>query len=239
MLRSGPAIAIPVNETTESITPLDLLGVAALGGVLLGVTGRHGRGSTAARLAGLALIGVAARPFVAAAVRRAGTRRRSIAVTSSVEIARSVQEVFAFFKDFENFPRVIGSVRSVHDYQDGRSHWEVYTPSGAVIQWDAVVNKYVPNSVIAWESVVRSLVDSSGIVRFTALSPSRTRVDLTLVHRPRYTSLKDATRALFARHPSDRIDDHLDQIRFYLESLPAAVSDTSTSERLSGASRVE
>ena len=98
-------------------------------------------------------------------------------MTTSIEIERPVAEVFAFFKDSRTSRAIIGSVRSVLDYQDGRSHWELYTPSGAVVEWDAVVTKYVPNSVIAWESVVRSLVDSSGMVRLRRVSSARTRVD--------------------------------------------------------------
>jgi uncharacterized membrane protein len=226
MPRNRPALAAPVNANLAPSTSLENLVVAALGGVLLGVSAKRGRAGAAARIAGLALVGVAARPLIAAAVRSAGARRRSLAVTSTIEIARPVHEVFAFFKDFENFPRVIGSVRSVLDYQDGRSHWQIYTPSGAVVEWDAVINKYVPNSVIAWESVVRSLVDSSGIIRFTATSPTRTRVDLTVTHRPLHTSLKDAVRALVSRRASSIIDDHLDHIRFYLESLPAPAAPT-------------
>jgi uncharacterized membrane protein len=213
------------NGVTPSSDLLDVLAVAAIGGVLVGISRKNGRGSALTRLAGIAMIGVAARPLVLAAVRTAGAQRRSVAVTSSIEINRPVHEVFAFFKDFENFPRVVGAVRSVRDYQDGRSHWEVYTPSGNVVEWDAVVTKYVPNSVIAWESVVKSLVESSGIVRFTALSPTRTRVDVTFTHRPVQSSLKDAVRALFARPPGDAVDRDLDRIRFYLESLPPERAD--------------
>jgi len=222
MPQSRTALSAPINPVTPSSELLDALAVAAVAGALIGMSGRKTRGSALVRIAGYAMLGLAARPFISAAVRKAGARRRSLSTTSTIEIARPVPEVFAFFKDFENFPRVIGSVRSVLDYQDGRSHWELYTPSGAVVEWDAVVTKYVPNSVIAWESVVRSLVDSSGIVRFTALSPSRTRVDLSITHRPIQTTLKDAIRTLLAPPGSNMMDRHLDRIRFYLESLPVA-----------------
>jgi uncharacterized membrane protein len=223
MPRNPTALTPPINSGTP-VTPssdlLDTLAVAAIGGVLVGISRKNGRGSALTRLAGVAMIGVAARPLISAALRSAGARRRSVAVSSSVEINRPVHEVFAFFKDFENFPRVVGAVRSVLDYQDGRSHWELYTPSGGVVEWDAVVTKYVPNSVIAWESVVKSLVESSAIVRFTALSPTRTHVDITITHRPVQSTLKDAVRALFAPPTSGTVDRQLERIRFYLESLP-------------------
>ncbi len=215
-------VVVPaINTPNRSTDTLELLALAALGGVLIGASGRQGRAGGIARLAGVGLIGLAARPLIARAITSAGARRRSLAFNTSIEIGRPVADVFAFFKDFENFPRVIGSVRSVIDHQDGRSHWEVYTPSGSVLAWDAVVTKYVPNSVIAWESVVRSLVESAGVARFTPLSPERTRVDLSLTHHPLQTTLKDAVRALLARHPSEQVHAHLDHIRFYLESLPA------------------
>jgi uncharacterized membrane protein len=224
--REPKAVARPIN-VVQSPSPLESFAIAAVGGALIGLS-RRGRGSVAARLAGFALVGVAARPFVAAAIMRAGARRRSVAFHSSIEIERPVADVFAFFKDFENFPRVIGAVRSVVDYQDGRSHWEVYTPSGSVLSWDAVVTKYVPNSVIAWESVVRSLVESSGVARFTALSPTRTRVDLSVTHHPLHTTLKDAVRALLATDPRKTVNDDLDRIRFYLESVPSKPTETAT-----------
>jgi uncharacterized membrane protein len=221
--RERTAVARPIN-VIQSPSPLELFAIAAVGGALIGLS-RRGRGSAAARIAGLALVGVAARPFIAAAITRAGAKRRNIKFNSSVEIERPIADVFAFFKDFENFPRVIGAVRSVVDYQDGRSHWEVYTPSGSVLSWDAVVTKYVPSSVIAWESVVRSLVQSAGVARFTALSPTRTRVDLSVTHQPLHTTLKDAVRALLATDPRKTVNDNLDRIRFYLESVPAKTSE--------------
>jgi uncharacterized membrane protein len=218
--RQLKAIARPINAI-EKPSVLEMLAFAALGGVIVGVASRRGRNSPIAKAAGFALMGMAARPFVTAAITRAGARRRNVVFNSSVEIARPIPEVFAFFKDFENFPRVIGAVRSVIDYQDGRSHWEVYTPSGSVLSWDAVVTKYVPNSVIAWESVVRSLVESRGVARFTALSPTKTRVDLSVAHHPVATTLQDAVRALLATDPRKTVANNLDHIRFYLESMPS------------------
>jgi uncharacterized membrane protein len=191
-----------------------MLGAALIAGA------RRGRSGSIMRLAGFGLMGFAVRPLLVDRVRRAGETRRVVTAQRSIEIDRPVADVFRFFKDFESFPRVAGGLRSVTDYEDGRSHWEVYAPSGEVLPVDVVVTKYVPNCVIGWESVAGSPVEMRGVIRFSPLGPQRTRLDASLQYRPTETRLADAIRALLSRR-SAPLSGVLDRIRFYLESLPA------------------
>ena len=142
------------------------LSLAVAGGALLAARPRRpGHARTAVTLAGMALLGAAAtRPF-GNAVRIAGGRRRNADVRQSFIVAQPVERVFAFCRDFENFPRFIGSLREVRDYGDGRSHWCASTPAGKTVEWDAVVTKYVTNSVIGWRTVGASPVRNSGLIR--------------------------------------------------------------------------
>ena len=196
--------------------------MGALGGLVLGAGSRDGR--SILRLAGLALIGIAARPVAELVIRRAGERRRTVALTRSIEIARSVEDVFAFVKDFENLPLVVRSLRSVVDYQDGRSRWEVYSPAGEILEWSAVVTKFVPNTIIAWESVPGSAVEATGVVRFIPLGPSRTRLEVEATYRPKRTPLREAIRALTTASLEDRVGKDMEHARFYLESFRGGTS---------------
>lgn len=143
-----------------------------------------------------AAIAGAVAPALLRWVRRTGHRRRSVDLRMTVVVERPITEVFTFCRDFENFPEILQVLESVHDSQDGRSHWAVRAPSGELIEWDAVVTKYVPNSVIGWESVPGSPVKASGLMRFAPLSGSETRVDMSLTYRPQHTALRDAVRAI-------------------------------------------
>jgi len=215
-----------VENTTESPgSALTGLAIGAIGGALLASRAKDRRSTALLRLAGLALIGYAARPVVEHAVRRVGERRRSIHLASEVEIERNVVDVFTFFKNFENFPRVIGGLHSVIDYEDGRSHWESYSPSGEIIAWDAVVTKYVPNHVIAWESVPQSMVEMRGLIRFMALTPTRTRLTFEANYSPTRSRLSDTIRALMGPAPQKRIVNDLKHARFYLESLTTQTAE--------------
>jgi len=65
------ALSAPINPVTSSSELLDALAVAAVGGVLIGMSGRKTAGSALVRMAGYAMLGLAARPFISAAVRKA------------------------------------------------------------------------------------------------------------------------------------------------------------------------
>jgi uncharacterized membrane protein len=162
-------------------------------------------------LATAAVIGGVIGPKALNWLRRIGTARRAIDMRTTVVVERPVVEVFAFCRDFENFPRIVDGLLSVVDTQDGRSHWAVRSASGDVIEWDATVTKYVPNSVIAWQSTPASKVRAGGLMRFAPLSPTETRVDITVTYLPLKTNLGDALRALVGESSTEHLRGELAQ----------------------------
>ena len=139
----------------------------------------------------------------------------------SITVNRPIADVFEFFKDFENLPLVIRAVSAVYDSQDGRSHWVVRSRSGVVMEWDAVVTKWVPRSVISFASIPGSPVEVSITLRFVPLGPSLTRLDADVKYHVLRTELSDAIRALLTRRPMRRMQINLENTRAYLESFPA------------------
>jgi uncharacterized membrane protein len=139
---------------------------------------------------------------------------------TTLVIERPLNEVFEFCRDFENFPGIVDVLLSVQDTQDGRSHWVVRSPTGQSIEWDATVTKYVPNVVIAWQSVPDSAVDATGLMRFSPLSTTETRLDITLTYVPLRTDLSDAVRALFNPSNTKRLRSELAQATEVLARTP-------------------
>jgi uncharacterized membrane protein len=111
-------------------------------------------------------------------------------------------------------------LHSVVDYQDGRSHWTAITASGRFVEWDAVVTKYVPNSVIAWESLHDSPVKNSGLVRFAPTADGGTRLDLQIDYEPGSTSVDEALQALFDVPSEEQLRADLAHASFYLAAEP-------------------
>lgn len=172
------------------------LGAALGGSMVLYANRRRGAFGTLVGLAGAGIVANALAPVVGSLLRSAGLARQTVSLHTAVVVDRPVREMFALCSNFENFPRVVGALRGVTDFDDGRSRWAIAKASGEILEWDVLVTKYVPGQVIAWESVPNAPVESTGVVRFAPEGPDRTRLDVTLRYRPAYTSLGDALRAI-------------------------------------------
>jgi uncharacterized membrane protein len=196
---------------------------ALVGGALLAYSRGHGgdgRRGIAARLTASALLLAAFAPELTRQLLRIGAARRRVHLRTTIEIDRPIRDVFEFCRDFENFPRVVGSLRRITDYQDGRSCWEVVSPSGDILSWHSQVTKYVPNVVIAWGSVPGSVVDCNGLIRFSPSARGGTRLRIEVDFDPCHTGIADAVRALFDVPRTEQLEADLSRANFYLRGQP-------------------
>jgi uncharacterized membrane protein len=99
--------------------------------------------------------------------RRNGARGAGVVrVSQAVTINRSPEELYRFWRDFQNLPRFMKHLESVRATGDRRSHWAMKAPAGRTVEWDAEITEDRPNELIAWRSLEGSDVDSVGSVRF-------------------------------------------------------------------------
>ena len=113
-----------------------MVAAAAGGGMLyMGATGRN----PLARALGIRFIDT----------RECGRR---VEVVKSVTINRPAAELFAFWRDFRNLPRIMPHLRSIDVVTDRRSHWIANAPAGFTVEWDAEIVNEKPGTLIAWQS---------------------------------------------------------------------------------------
>lgn len=207
---------MPIPITPAKPFPSLLLGAA--GGALVGSRSRRPAAGAIATLAGLALVGVAASGPVGAALRRAGTRRHTDRVRVSFVVPHPVATVFRFCSDFENFPRFIRALREVHDFGDGRSHWVALSPSGRMLEWDAVTTKFVPNRVVAWQSTPSSLVRVSCTIRVVPERDGGTCVKVAIDYSLPTERIKDAVAALASRRRTRQLEADIQRLGEQLDA---------------------
>jgi uncharacterized membrane protein len=176
----------------------------------------------APRIAGSALgVGLLARSITNLPVKRLlgiGSGRRAVDIQKAININAPVEEVFAFYSNFENFPRFMSNIREVRNLGDDRSRWVAEGPAGISAQWDATITKFEPNTAIAWRSEPDSLVGNAGIVRFDPTPDGGTRITIRMSYNPPAGALGHALATLFNRNPKQQMDEDLVRLKSLIET---------------------
>jgi uncharacterized membrane protein len=100
-------------------------------------------------------------------------------VHESMEVQAPVEDVFAFWSNFENFPNFMQNIEEVRMTGEDTSHWRVKRPLGKSVEFDAKTTEMDPNRGIVWNTVDGEVM-TSGEVRFEEVLPNRTRVEVTM-----------------------------------------------------------
>ncbi|WP_318394080.1 SRPBCC family protein [Plantactinospora sp. KLBMP9567] len=192
----------------------------------------HRRGEHLQRVAATlgAVAGITAVDVLAAlrSGRSAGARRRTLRASATVTVNRPADEVYRFWRDFENLPRFMYHVESVRSDGDGRSHWTVRGPGGRRIEWDAELVEDNLSEMITWRSARGARVPNAGRVRFARAAGGRgTEVRVDLAYAPPGGAVGRAVAALFGEEPGQQIRDDLRRFKQVIETGEVVRSDGS------------
>jgi uncharacterized membrane protein len=154
-----------------------------------------------------------------------------IKVEKSVTINRSPQELYSFWRRFENLPRFMNHLESVTTTTQGRSHWVAKAPAGTTVEWDAEIYNEKEGELIAWRSLDGADVDNAGSVRFEPAAEG-TLVRVTLRYDPPGGAVGAAVARLFGENPEQQIEEDLGRFKQVMETGEA---DGQNSGRAAGA----
>ena len=144
---------------------------------------------------------------------------RGINVHEAVTLERPIEEVYAFWRRFENLPRFMTYLERVDDLGNGRTHWVAKGPLGTTVEWDAEIINEIENQVIGWRSLPGSDVTMAGSVNFDRVRNGRaTRVLVRLQYEPAAGRAGALLARLFGREPSQTIREDLRRFKQLLEA---------------------
>jgi uncharacterized membrane protein len=89
-----------------------------------------------------------------------------VKIDQTVTINCSPEQLYRFWRNFENLPQFMSHLECVKVIDSEHSHWVAKAPMGRSVEWDAEVIKERENELIAWRSLAGSEVDSAGSVHF-------------------------------------------------------------------------
>jgi uncharacterized membrane protein len=146
-------------------------------------------------------------------------RGEGIKVEKSVVVDRPVQEVYRFWRNFENLPRFMNHLESVTVIDETRSRWVAKAPAGTKVEWEAVIHNEMENQLIAWRSLPGSDVSHAGSVHFTPLGDgNRTEVRVVLSYEPPAGKIGAALARMLGEEPSKQVEDDLRRFKQVVEA---------------------
>jgi uncharacterized membrane protein len=225
------------EESSENVGNTERLLSGIVGGGLLlrSVRGRSGIISGLTALMGIALLQRAATGYCPAYNAIGVTTRnasdtsslgrpkiktdRALKIEQSIIIQRSPRDLYRFWRQVDNLPKVMSHIRSVEAINDYRSHWIVDTLPGApTIEWDAEIINEVENERIGWKTLQGALVEHAGSVVFEPLEKKSTMLTVTLQYDPPGGPLGAAIAHLFGQDPAKKIGDDLLRFKEAMET---------------------
>ena len=145
--------------------------------------------------------------------------QQGIHVESTVTINRPVEEVYNFWRNFENLPQFMQHLDTVEVMEGGRSKWTAKAPLNAKVSWEAEIVTEKPYEVIGWRSLADSHIANAGSVRFrTAPGGRGTEVQVSLEYVPPAGQLGAAVARLLGEEPQVQIDEDLQNFKRLMES---------------------
>jgi uncharacterized membrane protein len=236
------------DDAWNNVAPTERIGSVAIGAALVGYgLRRRDAGGVTAALIGSYLIGRGATGHCllyralglstgsAEAVLGARQRddvtgraatvnaRKAVKVEHAVRIARPRAELFAYWRDFENLPRIMSHLVSVRVDSPMRSHWTAKAPAGRTVEWDAEIVNEVPDEIIAWKSVGDPDIPNAGSVNFRDLpAGGGTEVRVTIDYEPPAGRMGALLSQLLAEEPDTQISEDLRRFKERMEGSDLA-----------------
>jgi uncharacterized membrane protein len=152
----------------------------------------------------------------------------AVHVRKSITINRQPEELYSFWRDFENLPRFMTHLEEIRKLDDKRSHWKAKGPVGFTFEWDAEITEDRPNERLAWASVAGSSVHSAGSVNFKKGPGDRgTVVEVEMRVDPPGGAIGAQIAKLFGKEPGQQVRDHLRAFKQIMETGHLTRSDSS------------
>jgi len=157
-----------------------------------------------------------------------------IVIEKAVTINKSPEDLYHFWRNFENLPCFMEHLVSVSVNNHRTSHWVAKGPAGISIEWDAEIINEIPNELIAWRSMDSANIDNTGSVHFQPATGGRgTTVKVVLRYDPPGRMLGAAFAKLFGEEPGMQVEEDLHRFKQLMETGEIATNQGQPSGRVS------
>jgi uncharacterized membrane protein len=139
-------------------------------------------------------------------------------IQRSIRIDRSPEDLYRFWRNFENLPRFMNHLESVKVQDPQRSHWVTKAPLGNHVEWDAEITEDQENKLICWRSLPNADVPNQGCVSFHSSDYEvGTEVKVTMQYSPPGGMAGALVATLFGESPDQQLYQDLWRLKQEIE----------------------
>jgi uncharacterized membrane protein len=158
----------------------------------------------------------------------------AIHVEGTVIINRRPDDVYRYWRDFENLPHFMSHLKTVRTTGDRRTHWVAQGPGGATVSWDAETTEDLPNR-ISWRALPGSEAMHSGTVEFQPATGARgTRVRVHMDFGNALQAAGFAFASLIGKNPEQMVNKDLRRLKQVMETGEVLRTEGQSSGRKDG-----
>lgn len=159
-------------------------------------------------------------------MRKAASSSSENTIEATVTVQRPVEEVFAFYRDFQNLPSFLGDVMEVEPIDAETSRWTIQGPFGVRAHWTIRVTEVRINELIRYETVTSPALKTCWEMHFAPISEAH-ETEVREVMRAPLGRLGRAALALIGKFPAEEVSANLRRFKQLMET--GRVTDTSYS----------
>jgi uncharacterized membrane protein len=150
--------------------------------------------------------------------------RDANAIEARITIKRPIEDVFRFYRDFNNLPRFLGDVLTVEQVGPATSRWTIQGPLGIRTNWTVRVTDERTNELIRYETVTPPGLTTYWEIYF-APGPVAVETEVREVMKMPFGMLGRAALAMIGKFPAQEVSSNLRRLKEVVET--GRVTDTS------------
>lgn len=153
----------------------------------------------------------------AAKQQETGGARQVIRLEQAITIERPIEEVYGYWRNFENLPSFFPYLKEVQRISDKYTRWIADLGNGLCTEWTAKITNERENELIAWRSLDNSDVDYAGAAYFSPAG-EHTHVRVVMHYTLTGGTVGKAVAAMLGKVPADQLASQLKQLKSLLEN---------------------
>jgi uncharacterized membrane protein len=150
--------------------------------------------------------------------------RQGFKLEKTIVIDCTPEELYRFWRRFENLPQVMRHLKDVRSIDSRHSRWVAEGAAGKDVHWDAEIINERPDEMISWRSLPGGDLDTAGSIHFHRLPHDHaTEVTISMKYNPPAGKIGAQIATLLGEGLEAKLDEDLESFKQVMETGMAPI----------------